>query len=225
MIGDFEEESEMPTKENDTFDKMCRVFRDKVKRLNAMLMEEGKLPLRDFYGQQPPPMFPMVTKKVPKSASGEVTSKKKIPKYYVGPVLYQGPAYICPPLEKKFLDLNLFQEISYKPVQTYPGSDSTEKVTNCNFLLQIDASGLMDVVVINEYMVIQKRAFESLKKLVLEFAACLKAKKDNPAVAQLPKELLAAFWPAPLQPFVKILGTPDEIDFNINNMKIVRGEN
>lgn len=90
--------------------------------------------------------------------------------------------------------------------------------------MQCDESGFMDVVVINDDMVILKKAFQSLRKLVLEFAASLKAKKDNPAVAQLPKELLAAFWPAPLQAFVRILGTPDEVDFNINNMKIVRGK-
>lgn len=127
MIGDFDKESALPSKQNDKFDKMCRVFRDKVKKMNAMLMEEGKLPLKDFYGQQPPPMFPMV-KKVPTSASGEVASKKKFTKYYISPVNYQGPAYIFPPKEKQFADLSLFQEITYQPVLAYPRSVSTRKI-------------------------------------------------------------------------------------------------
>lgn len=87
------------------------------------------------------------------------------------------------------------------------------------------------VVPVFEFIAIKKEAYDSIRKLLVDFANAMQTGKGGggkagggKAVADMPNEILAAFWPAPLQPFIRIQGTESETSFHINQLRIVRGK-
>lgn len=85
-----------------------------------------------------------------------------------------------------------------------------------------DDETFADGVPINNFMAISLSAFNSLKTLLGSSFMAVKTESGSKELNDLIADILAAFWPAPLHPFVKIGGRREPVDYHKNTMAAVR---